>query len=75
MKRRELPWKKWYNEEYEWEIEVIGFNKDDKETEWYCRNGEEIEDKHTCTFGCHVHAQSQEICSKLMMMYPIMEAV
>ena len=25
--------KKWYDEEYEWEIEVIGFNKDNDETE------------------------------------------
>ena len=24
--------KKWYDEEYEWEIEVIGFNKDNEET-------------------------------------------
>ena len=33
--------KKWYNEEYEWEIEVIGFNKENNETERFCRNGEE----------------------------------
>ena len=25
--------KKWYDEEYKWEIEVIGFNKDNEETE------------------------------------------
>ena len=37
--------KKWYDEEYEWEIEVIGFNKDNEETERFCRNGEEIGDK------------------------------
>lgn len=24
--------KKWFDEEYEWEIEVIGFNKDNDET-------------------------------------------
>lgn len=24
--------KKWYDEEYEWEIEVIGFNKDNEES-------------------------------------------
>ena len=29
--------KKWYDEEYEWEIEVIGFNKDNEETERFCR--------------------------------------
>ena len=68
--------KKWYDEEYEWEIEVIGFNKDNEETERFCRNGEEIGDKYTCTYGCPVNAQGQGICSKvMMMMYPIMECV
>ena len=33
--------KKWYNEEYEFEIEVTGFLRGDN-TENYCRNGEEI---------------------------------
>lgn len=33
--------KKWYNEEYQFEIEVTGFLRGDK-TEGYCRNGEEI---------------------------------
>lgn len=45
--------KKWYNEEYEWEIEVTGFLHGDH-TERYCRNGEEIGDKYTCTYGCPV---------------------
>ncbi|MDE6969493.1 MAG: TIGR04076 family protein [Eubacterium sp.] len=68
--------KKWYEEEYEWEIEVIGFNKDNNETERFCRNGEEIGDKYTCTYGCPVNSQGQGICSKvMMMMYPAMEAV
>lgn len=69
--------KKWYNEEYEWEIEVIGFRKEgDTETERYCRNGEEIGDRYTCTYGCPVNAQGEGICSKAMMlMFPIMEAV
>lgn len=67
--------KKWYDEEYEWEIEVIGFLRGDR-TERYCRNGEEIGDKYTCTYGCPVNAQGQGICSKAMvMMFPIMEAV
>lgn len=30
--------KKWYDEEYDFEIEVIGFLRGDK-TERYCRNG------------------------------------
>lgn len=67
--------KKWYNEEYEWEIEVIGFLRGDH-TERYCRNGEEIGDKYTCTYGCPVNQTGQGICSKCMMvMFPIMEAV
>ena len=40
--------KKWYDEEYEWEIEVAGFLRG-QQTEHYCRNGEEIGDKYTCT--------------------------
>lgn len=72
----EIIMKKWYDEEYVWEIEVIGFNKDNEETERFCRNGEEIGDKYTCTYGCPVNSQGLGICSKvMMMMYPIMEAV
>lgn len=67
--------KKWYDEEYEWIIEVKGFLHGDK-TEDYCRNGEEIGDKYTCTYGCPVNADGQGICSKVMTaMFPIMEAV
>lgn len=67
--------KKWYDEEYEWEIEVIGFLRGGR-TERYCRNGEEIGDKYTCTYGCPVNKDGQGICSKvMMMMFPIMEAV
>ena len=67
--------KKWYNEEYEWEIEVTGFLHG-VHTERYCRNGEEIGDKYTCTYGCPVNQDGQGICSKLMMvLFPIMEAV
>ena len=55
--------KKWYNEEYEFEIEVTGFLRGDH-TERYCRNGEEIGDKYTCTYGCPVNAQGCGICSK-----------
>lgn len=67
--------KKWYDEEYEWEIEVIGFFHGEH-TEGYCRNGEEIGDKYTCTYGCPVNKDGQGICSKVMMiMFPIMEAI
>ena len=67
--------KKWYDEEYEFTVEVTGFLHGDK-TERYCRNGEEIGDKYTCTYGCPVNKQGYGICSKTMMMlYPLMEAV
>ena len=66
---------KWYDEEYAWEIEVIGFVRGNS-TVHYCRNGEEIGDKYTCTYGCPVNKEGQGICSKCMMlMFPIMEAV
>ena len=68
--------KKRYDDEYEWEIEVTGFNKDNEETERFCRNGKQIGDIYTCTYGCPVNSQGQGICSKVMMMlYPVMEAV
>lgn len=67
--------KKWYDEEYEFEVEVIGF-LNGRDTERYCRNGEEVGDKYTCTYGCPVNKDGQGICSKLMMvMFPVMEAV
>ena len=67
--------KKWYAEEYEFEIEVTGFLRGDH-TEHYCRNGEEIGDKYTCTYGCPVNKDGYGICSKTMMMlFPAMEAV
>lgn len=67
--------KKWYDEEFEWDIEVIAFLNSDH-TERYCRNGEEIGDKYHCTYGCPVNEQGQGICSKVMsVIFPIMEAV
>lgn len=67
--------KKWYDEEYEFEIEVTGFLRGDR-TERYCRNGEEIGDKYTCTYGCPVNKDGQGICSKAMLLlFPVMEAV
>ena len=36
--------KKWYDEEYAFQIQVVGFLRGDK-TEGYCRNGEEIGDQ------------------------------
>jgi uncharacterized repeat protein (TIGR04076 family) len=67
--------KKWYAEEYEWEIEVVSFLRGNQ-TENYCRNGEEIGDKYTCTYGCPVNREGHGICSKVMtIMFPIMESV
>lgn len=67
--------KKWYAEEYAFEIEVIRLLNSDT-TERYCRNGEEVGDKYTCTYGCPVNKEGQGICSKVMMLlFPIMEAV
>lgn len=67
--------KKWYDEEYVFTVEVAGFLRG-TQTEHYCRNGEEIGDRYTCTYGCPVNADGQGICSKTMMMlFPLMEAV
>ena len=67
--------KKWFDEEYEFTVEVTGFLRGDH-TERYCRNGEEIGDTYTCTYGCPVNKDGYGICSKTMMMlYPLMEAV
>ncbi len=67
--------KKWYDEEYEFTVEVVGFLHGDR-TERYCRNGEEKGDVYKCTYGCPVNVDGYGICSKTMMMlYPLMEAV
>lgn len=67
--------KKWYDEEYEFEIEVVSLTRSEH-TENYCRNGEEPGDKYFCTYGCPVNADGQGICSKTMVaLFPIMEAV
>lgn len=66
---------KWFDETYEWEIQVTGFLRGDS-TVGYCRNGEEVGDVYRCTYGCPVNAQCQGICSKVMLqLFPIMEAV
>ena len=67
--------KKWFNEEYQFEIEVTGFLRGDR-TENYCRNGEEVGDKYVCTYGCPTNRDGHGICSKTMLqLFPIMEAV
>ena len=67
--------KKWFAEDYEFEVKVTGFLRGDK-TEGYCRNGEEIGDTYKCGYGCPVNSQGQGICSKTMLLlFPIMDAV
>ncbi|MCI8423805.1 MAG: TIGR04076 family protein [Lawsonibacter sp.] len=67
--------KKWYDEEYAFTIEVTGFLRGSS-TEHYCRNGEEIGDRYTCTYGCPVNEKGHGICSKVMLLlFPLMEAV
>ena len=67
--------KKWYDEEYEFQVEVTGFLRCNH-TERYCRNGEEVGDRYTCTYGCPVNQDGQGICSKAMLLlFPLMEAV
>lgn len=67
--------KKWFAEDFEFEIEVIGFLNSNK-TQGHCRNGEEIGDIYKCSYGCPVNKQGYGICSKTMMiMFPLMEAV
>lgn len=67
--------KKWYDEEYEFTVEVTGFLHGDQ-TERYCRNGEEVGDVYKCTYGCPVNKDGFGICSKtIMMLFPLMEAV
>lgn len=67
--------KKWYEEEYLFEIQVTGFLRSDH-TKRYCRNGEEIGDKYTCTYGCPVNEQGYGICPKMMqILFADMQAV
>ncbi|MBQ8515661.1 MAG: TIGR04076 family protein [Ruminococcus sp.] len=67
--------KKWYNEEYAFEIKVIAVSHNGI-TEHHCRNGEEVGDKYTCCYGCPVNSEGQGICQKsMMLLFPLMEAV
>ena len=52
--------KKWYDEEYEFTVEVTGFLRGDH-TERYCRNGEEPGDVYRCTYGCPVNQDGEGI--------------
>lgn len=68
--------KKWYDEEYAFTIEVLGYLREADGPERLCRNGEEIGDRYHCTYGCPVNAQGQGICPKTMLLlFPLMEAI
>ena len=65
---------KWLDEKYEAEVEVTGYLRGDK-PEGLCRNGEEIGDKYSCTYGCPVDQDGYGICPKgMLMLHPLMKA-
>ena len=64
--------KKWLDEGYE--FEVTGYLRGNK-AEGLCRNEEEIGDRYLCTYGCPVNQEGYGICPKVMLLYPLMEAV
>lgn len=67
--------KKWYPEDWTFEIEVIGYTRGDR-PEGYCRNGEEIGDVYRCGYGCPVNQAGEGLCSKTMLLlFPMLEAV
>lgn len=67
--------KKWYNEDYCFEIEVIAVSHDGK-TENHCRNGDEIGDVYRCTYDCPVNQKGRGFCSKsMLLLFPMMETV
>lgn len=67
--------KKWYAEDYEFEIEVVSVSRDNK-TENHCRNGDEVGDLYRCTYGCPVNAQGGGFCSKsMLLLFPMLETV
>ena len=67
--------KKWYSEDWTFEIEVVGYTRGSR-AEGYCRNGEEIGDVYRCAYGCPVNQAGEGLCSKTMLLlFPMLEAV
>lgn len=67
--------KKWCEEAFEGKMEVTGYLYGGK-TEGYCRNGEEVGNLYTCTYGCPVNRQDHDISPNTMIiLFPIMGAV
>lgn len=66
---------KWYTEDYEFTIEVVGVSADGV-TENHCRNGDEIGDVYKCTYDCPVNGQGRGFCSKsMLLLFPMLETV
>ena len=78
--------KKWCEEAFEGKMEVTGYLYGGK-TEGYCRNGEEVGNLYTCTYGCPVNRQENIVrasdstenaaieINTMIILFPIMEAV
>ena len=67
--------KKWYSEDWTFEIEVVGYARGDC-ADGYCRNGEEIGDVYRCGYGCPVNQAGEGLCAKTMLLlFPMLEAV
>lgn len=66
---------KWYSEDYEFAIEVIGVSHNG-ETENHCRNGDEIGDLYKCAYDCPVNQRGRGFCSKsMLLLFPMLETV
>lgn len=66
---------KWYNEDFEFEIEVIGVSHDGT-CEGHCRNGDEVGDIYRCTYDCPVNSEGRGFCSKsMLLLFPMLETV
>ena len=67
--------KKWYSEDWTFDIEVVGYTHSDR-PKGYCRNGEEIGDIYRCGYGCPVNQAGDGLCAKTMLLlFPMLEAV
>lgn len=66
---------KWYNEDCEFTIEVVGVSHDGK-TENHCRNGDEVGDVYKCGYDCPVNQCGRGFCSKsMLLLFPMLETV
>ncbi|MGI6345212.1 MAG: TIGR04076 family protein [Bacillota bacterium] len=62
--------KRWYPEEFSFQITVVSL-RPDNQPENYCRNGHEVGDEYRCAYECPAG-----FCSKSMLkLFPLLEAV